>query len=143
MKGKVLIPALLLLFMGSLSIQAQSIKGIWKTIDDTDGREKSHIEIYEENGKYRGKVIKLLPGATATHCSECKGNNKNKPITGMIILWDLEPVGKSFDNGTILDPKTGKVYDCKVSFQTPDKLDVRGYMGLSLLGRTQTWYRVK
>lgn len=126
-----------------LTSSAQSIKGIWKTIDDTDGREKSHIEIYEENGKYRGKVIKLLPGATATHCSACKGSNKNKPITGMIILWDLEKDGTSYDNGTILDPKTGKVYDCAVSFNGPDKLDVRGYIGFSLLGRTQTWYRVK
>lgn len=131
------------LFFALQNLSAQSIKGIWKTVDDEDGREKSHIEIYEENGKYRGKVIKLLPGATATHCSACKGSNKNKPITGMIILWDLLKQGNAYDDGYILDPKSGKVYDCAVSFDGPDKLTVRGYIGISLLGRSQTWYRVK
>ncbi|MFZ1703916.1 MAG: DUF2147 domain-containing protein [Saprospiraceae bacterium] len=127
----------------ALQTEAQSIKGVWKTIDDEDGREKSHIEIYEENGKFRGKVIKLLPGASATHCSNCKGSLKNKPITGMIILWDLVKDGAEYGDGQILDPKSGKIYDCYVAFNGPDKLNVRGYIGFSLLGRTQTWYRVK
>lgn len=131
------------LFFSLQSLTGQSIKGVWKTVDDEDGREKSHIEIYEENGKWRGKVIKLLPGATATHCSACKGNLKNKPITGMIILWDLVKEGNAYDDGNILDPKSGKVYDCMVSFDGPDKINVRGYVGFSLLGRTQTWHRVK
>lgn len=64
------------MFISLASVHAQSIKGIWKSVDDADGREKSHIEIYEEGGKFKGKVIKLLPGATATHCNSCKGNLK-------------------------------------------------------------------
>jgi uncharacterized protein (DUF2147 family) len=131
------------MFFSLTSINAQSIKGVWKSVDDEDGREKSHIEIYEEGGKFKGKVIKLLPGATATHCSSCKGNLKNKPITGMVILWDLVKDGNEYSDGYILDPKSGKTYDCNVSFNGPDKLNVRGYIGFSLLGRTQTWYKVK
>ena len=131
------------MFISLASVHAQSIKGIWKSVDDADGREKSYIEIYEEGGKFKGKVIKLLPGATATHCNSCKGNLKNKPITGMVILWDLVKDGVAFTDGQILDPKNGKTYDCNVSFNGADKLNVRGYIGISLLGRTQTWYRVK
>jgi uncharacterized protein (DUF2147 family) len=138
-----LIPLMIILISGTFTLGAQSFKGLWKTVDDTDGREKSHIEIYEEGGKWKGKVVKLLPGATATHCSACKGKLQNKPITGMVILWDLKKEGDKYTDGQILDPKTGKIYDCHVSFNGPDKLDVRGYIGFSLLGRTQTWHRVK
>lgn len=122
---------------------AQSPVGVWKTIDDEDGREKSHIEIFEKNGKMYGKVIKLLAGASATKCDKCPGNNKGKNIEGMEVVWDLKKSGKIWDNGTILDPKTGKTYSCKIEFDGNDKLKVRGYMGISALGRTQTWYKVK
>jgi uncharacterized protein (DUF2147 family) len=120
---------------------AQTAVGTWKNIDDTDGKEKSLIQIYESNGKLRGKVIKLLPAATITKCDACKGANKGKSIQGMDILWGLESVGKGeYDNGEILDPKTGKIYDCSITVQG-NKLLVRGYLGLSIFGRTQTWYK--
>lgn len=122
---------------------AQSPVGVWKTIDDEDGKEKSHIEIYEKNGKLHGKVIKLLEGATATKCNSCPGDKKGKNIEGMVVVWDVEKSGKLWDNGTILDPKNGKTYSCKIELDGKDKLKVRGYMGLSFLGRTQTWYKVR
>jgi len=61
----------------------------------------------------------------------------------MDILWDLKKSGKSWDDGQIMDPKNGKIYDCKIELKGTDKLHVRGYMGVSMFGRTQTWYRVK
>jgi uncharacterized protein (DUF2147 family) len=121
----------------------QSPVGIWKNLDDTDGKEKSHIEIYEQNGKLRGKVIKLLPAATITRCDKCSGANKGKSLVGMDILWDMQKTGSEWDNGHILDPKNGKIYRCKISLDGTDKLQVRGYIGISVFGRTQTWYKVK
>ena len=122
---------------------SQSPVGVWKNLDDEDGKEKSHIEIYEQNGKLRGRVIKLLPAATITKCNACTGANKGKSLVGMDILWDMTKVGNVWDNGEILDPKKGKVYSCKLELDGKDKLKVRGYVGVSMFGRTQTWYRVK
>jgi uncharacterized protein (DUF2147 family) len=131
-----------MLFISFITI-AQSPVGIWKNLDDEDGKEKSHIEIYEQNGKLRGKVIKLLPAATITKCNACTGANKGKSLVGMDILWDLTKTGNVWDNGEILDPKKGKVYSCKIELEGKDKLKVRGYVGVSMFGRTQTWYKVK
>ena len=122
---------------------AQSPVGIWKNLDDEDGREKSHIEIYEQNGTLRGKVIKLLPAATITKCDKCTGANKGKSLVGMDILWDLKKSGNVWEGGEILDPKNGKVYDCKIELDGKDKLKVRGFVGVSMFGRTQIWYKVK
>ncbi len=135
-----------LIFTFLLSVQfllAQSPVGIWKNLDDEDGKEKSHIEIYEQDGKLRGKVIKLLAAATITKCNKCDGANKGKNLVGMDILWDLKQSGKIWDGGKILDPKNGKVYDCKIEVAGMDKLKVRGYIGISMFGRTQTWFKVK
>ncbi len=122
---------------------AQSVIGTWKTIDDEDGVEKSHIDIYEENGKIYGKVVKLLEGATATHCENCEGDLKGAPITGMVILKDLEAKEDYYEDGEILDPASGKIYSCWIQLESADKLKVRGFLGFSVLGRTQYWYRVK
>lgn len=131
-------------FLLSVSSFSQSkIVGIWKNIDDEDGKEKSHIEIYELNGKLKAKVIKLLPAATVRTCIKCLGSNKDKPIEGMEILWDLKKESDSeYEDGKILNPKNGKVYDCIISLETPTKLKVRGYMGISWMGKTQYWYKV-
>ncbi|MBC7885668.1 MAG: DUF2147 domain-containing protein [Saprospiraceae bacterium] len=134
---------LFLMMCFSQMLMAQSPIGIWKNLDDEDGKEKSHIEIYEKNGKLWGKVIKLLPAATVTTCNACTGANKGKSLVGMDILWDMKANGNVWEDGQILDPKNGKVYHCKMEPDGQDKLKVRGYIGISLFGRTQTWYRVK
>jgi uncharacterized protein (DUF2147 family) len=136
--------SILLSFLSlSFGLHAQSPVGIWKNLDDTDGKEKSHIEIYEANGKLRGKVIKLLPAATITRCDKCEGANKGKSLVGMDILWNLSKSGSVWDGGEILDPKSGKVYDCKIEMDGSSKLNVRGFLGFSMFGRTQVWYKVK
>ena len=130
------------LFMSSASFS--QIEGLWYNIDDEDGKPKSHISIYETNGILEAKVVKLLPAAKLTHCSACEGSNKNKPIEGMKILWGLEKVNsKEYEEGEILNPKNGKIYDCFISLEEDDKLKVRGYLGVSMFGKTQYWYRVK
>ena len=88
------------------------------------------------------KIINLiLPEDKGKLCLKCKGENKNKPIEGLVILKDLILEDDTWDNGTILDPKSGKIYDCYISLEDDNTLKVRGFLGFSLLGRTQIWKR--
>ncbi len=127
----------------SLSINAQSAIGTWKTIDDEDGTVKSHVQIFEKDGKLFGKIVKLI-NTNGTTCTECKGDKKDQPLVGLEILWGLEKDSNTeWDEGEILDPKSGKIYSCKIELTDANTLNVRGFIGFSLLGRTQTWYRVE
>jgi len=133
----------LLVSVISLSLSGQSVVGVWKTVDDVDGLDKSHLELKEVDGKLQGKIIKLLDSAEGDKCLECEGDKKNAPLVGMEIIWNMKNKNGTYDGGKILDPKTGKVYKCKIALgDDPDELKVRGYIGFSLMGRTQTWYRV-
>jgi uncharacterized protein (DUF2147 family) len=132
----------LILFVMSLTTQINTIEGTWITQDDETGRKKSEVLIYKENGKLYGKITKLLlPEDEGKKCINCKGKNKNQPIEGMVIIKDLELEDDTWEDGTILDPKSGKVYDCYIGFQDSNTLKVRGFLGFSLLGRTQIWKR--
>lgn len=123
---------------------AQSVLGKWKTIDDETGEAKSVVEIYEENGKVYGKVIMIFDKTKENElCKKCDGDKKDKPIKGMVILEGAKKEGSSWEGGRILDPTKGKVYKCTLSLENKDKLKLRGYVGISLLGRTQYWERVK
>ncbi len=120
-----------------------SFTGVWKTIDDKTGEAKSHVEIYESNGKLHGKIVKLLAKPADTVCSECPGNRQNKPLIGMVILENLTPYENYWKNGTILDPENGNSYGCSIWLEDgkTNELKVRG-KHWSGLYRTQTWYRV-
>ncbi len=132
----------ILLAVGSLFMQADSIEGKWVTQDDETGKQKSEVLIYKENGKLFGKITKLLlPEDEGKKCVNCKGENKDQPIEGMVIINDLQLDDETWEDGTILDPKSGKVYDCLIGFEDSNTLKVRGYLGFSLLGRTQIWKR--
>jgi len=127
------------LFPASSSAQ---VTGLWKTIDDQDGREIAIIEIYERDHKLFGKVIQLLPAARRTICERCSGSLKNKPITGMNILQSLTITSTGGEKGRILDPSSGRTYNCNIELVDQDKLKLRGYLGIPSIGRTQYWYRV-
>lgn len=117
------------------------IFGKWKTIDDETGEAKSIVEIYERGGKAYGKVIEVLnPDRKNAVCEKCSDSDKRKgeKVEGMVILTGLEKDGDEYDDGQILDPNNGKVYDCKMWVEN-GKLQVRGYIGWSLVGRTQVW----
>lgn len=126
-----------------ITISAQSqVTGLWKTIDDNDGKVKSHMLIYEEDGKIFGKVEKLIE-PEITICKKCKDERKNQPLLGMEIIWDMEYEGDNeWFGGHIIDPASGKIYKCKLELQDENTLDVRGYIGYVTFGRTQTWYRL-
>lgn len=117
------------------------IEGKWKTIDDETGKAKSYVEITKKDGKYYGKVVQLLIKPAEPNCSKCKDDRKGKPILGLEIIRGLVKDGDEFSGGTITDPKSGKTYKCTIT-RDGDKLNVRGYVGLSAFGRTQTWHKV-
>ncbi|HEY9547266.1 MAG TPA: DUF2147 domain-containing protein [Solimonas sp.] len=117
--------------------------GTWKTIDDATGKAKSLVTIREDDGTLHGKVVKLFnPSKPNPTCEKCEGKRKDQPIMGMEILWGLKKDDGQWDGGQILDPEKGKVYGAKLSLADDgQKLNVRGFVGFSLLGRTQTWIR--
>ena len=124
------------------SIQINEIEGIWITQDDETGKKKSEVLLYKNEGKLYGKILNLLlEEDKGKLCVNCKRENKNLPIQGMVIIKDLKIIHKSWEDGTILDPKSGKTYSCYITFEDENTLKVRGYIGFSLLGRTQKWIR--
>lgn len=131
----------------SLNLWAQnSIVGQWKTIDDKTGKAKSVIEIYEKDGIYQGKIIKLFREPTEDQnpkCDKCSDVLKDKPILGMQNLNGLKKDSDTkWSGGEILDPNNGKTYSCKAELiEGGKKLSLRGFIGFSLIGRSQTWER--
>ena len=117
--------------------------GKWKTIDE-EGKAKSFVEIYESSGKLFGKIVEVVdPQDRDKVCTKCTGTDKNKPIQGLVIIKDMKKDGKEYTDGSILDPRSGKIYSCTLSLENNDKLKVRGFLGMSFIGRTQNWIRVK
>lgn len=119
--------------------------GTWRTIDDETKKPKSIVEITEVDGEVVGKVKEILQSDKGPNpiCEDCTGERKDKPVLGMTILWGMKQDGDVWDGGTILDPKNGKTYGCKLTPSADGKtLKVRGFIGFSLLGRTQMWERV-
>lgn len=139
---KNLITATILTLVTAIA-HAASPAGNWINVDDATGQKKAIVTItVGADGQLIGRISKLLqkPGAI---CEKCKGANKDKPIEGMMILWGLKPDGEnSWSGGTILDPSNGKTYKLKAKLSPDGKqLEVHGYIGVSLIGRTQTWVK--
>lgn len=120
--------------------------GRWKTIDDETGKAKSIIDIHKDaNGQLAGTVAEILQSDKGPDpiCDKCDGERKGKPIKGMTILWDLKPESADvWSGGTVLDPSKGKTYRAKITLTDGgQKLQMRGYIGIEAMGRTQTWVR--
>lgn len=121
-----------------------SIIGKWKTIDDNTGKLRSIVEIYEKSGKIFGKVTEILAAEDRNRvCENYTGSDKNAPILGMVIIHGLLKDGNEYNNGKIIDPQNGNTYRCLLSLEHKDKLKVRGYIGFSMIGRSQYWLRAK
>ncbi|PRD49062.1 DUF2147 domain-containing protein [Sphingobacterium haloxyli] len=117
----------------------QNIIGKWKTIDDETGEARSVVEIFQKSdGKYYGKISRLLIKPENDKCLQCKDDRKNQPLLGLEIIRGITKKGGEFSGGTIVDPKNGKTYKCNIT-REGNRLLVRGYVGFSLIGRTQTW----
>lgn len=125
--------------------QNASPVGAWKTIDDKTGKPKALVRISEEGGVLTGKIEKLYRDPSEEQnptCVKCSDARKDQPIIGMTILSGLKKDGDEYTGGEILDPAAGKTYKSKASLtDNGNKLEVRGYIGAPMFGRTQTWQR--
>lgn len=134
-----------MLALSSLAFAQTSPVGAWTTIDDKTQKPKSVVEIYEaRDGTLAGRVNEVLQSDSGPNplCDKCSGDRKDKPVKGMDILWGVKKKGGSWEGGKILDPATGKIYSVKMTLIDGGKrMDVRGFMGFSLLGKTQIWIR--
>ncbi len=130
------------IFCSTTTFFAQDVFGTWKTIDDNTGEARSLVEIYQEDGKVYGKILELInPSEPDPVCDKCCCEDKDQPVLGLTFIKGLEKDGDEYNGGKILDPENGKLYKCYITLEEEDKLKVRGYIGFSLLGRTQFWYR--
>ncbi len=137
------------LALSSLSAMAQMTPvGLWKTISDKDGTPQSEVRIVENGGVVSAKIEKIFRTTFKGDelCVECKDDRKDKPVIGLEIMRGLKKTdGKDvWEGGTIVDPDSGTVYKAKVTpIDGGAKLEMRGFVGFALLGRTQTWIRVQ
>jgi uncharacterized protein (DUF2147 family) len=117
--------------------------GRWKTFDDKTGQPRGIVRIFEQDGKYFGRLEQsFTPGAETRVCAVCTDDRKNQPVIGLMIIRNVKLENGEYSGGDILDPDTGSVYRCKFHLeQNGARLVVRGFIGFSLLGRSQTWQR--
>lgn len=137
----------LIVMLGSSTAYAAEFTpvGLWRTIDDQTGKPRGLVRITEANGEYQAQIEKTFPKPGEDlnpKCEKCEGARQNKPVVGMTILWGLKKQGDEYQGGEILDPENGKVYRATIKLKDGGKkLDVRGFIGFSLFGRSQTWLR--
>lgn len=119
--------------------------GLWKSIDDATHKPRAFIRLYEQAGEIFGRVESSVdPNDPTEFCTRCDGDRKNKPVIGMVILRHMKKHGAEYSGGDILDPDSGWVYRCRLWLQDGGaSLVVRGFLGISLAGRSQTWLRVE
>lgn len=119
--------------------------GLWRSYDDAGVKEKAWIRITEKNGVLQGRIEKLILTPTEDQnpvCIKCSGQRKDQPLIGMVILNDLKNDGGEYTGGEIFDPEVGKAYKCKIRVvEGGKKMQVRGYIGMPMLGRSQVWQR--
>jgi uncharacterized protein (DUF2147 family) len=129
---------------GARAVPAEpSPVGLWRTVDDRTHKPRAIIRIYEENGIFFGKIENSFdPEELTARCEKCSGDRKDAPVIGLVIMRGITKHGSEYRGGEILDPETGWTYRCRFTISTEgEMLFVRGYLGLAVLGRTQTWTR--
>jgi len=129
----------------ALAQDAGSIVGLWKTFDDDTNQPAALVQISEQNGLFVGKVTKILDPSGLPTCAKCTDYRKDKPVVGMEILSGLKKDGENmYSGGRILDPDDGEIYRADIKLlDQGNKLDLRAYLGIPLIGRTQSWMREK
>ena len=136
---------LLLALLPAAAFAQQSPVGRWRSIDDSTGKPKALIEVYATtDGSLAAKIVQILDLKNGPNplCDQCKGARRNKPMVGMVIAWGLKPDDGIWAGGRILDPENGKEYAVKMTpIAEGRRLEVRGFLGFALLGRTQVWQR--
>ena len=123
-----------------------SAVGLWEQVDEKTGKAESWFKITERSGVYVGNIVKIFfkPGEDENWvCDKCEGSEKGAPVLGLALIKGMQRNGLTYENGTIMDPRDGSVYRALMKL-SPDgqKLEVRGYLGISLFGRSQVWKRL-
>jgi uncharacterized protein (DUF2147 family) len=132
----------------SLPLRAadQSAVGLWEQVDEKSGKPESWFRIAEKNGIYEGTIVKMFlkPGEDPNWaCDKCEGDERGKPVLGLALIKGMHRNGNLYESGTIMDPRDGSVYKAKMTLSEDGKtLEVRGFLGFSLLGRSQYWNRL-
>jgi uncharacterized protein (DUF2147 family) len=143
--GRILLAGALLASAAASMAQAASPTGLWQTVDDKTGQPKALVQIVQDSdGTLTGKILTGLGGNDDPNrrCTACTDSRKDQLMKGMTIINGMKSDGDTWDGGQILDPENGKLYKCKMHLDDGgQKLVVRGYIGVSLLGRSQTWVR--
>jgi uncharacterized protein (DUF2147 family) len=146
--SRAMVAVALLLGAASAPVRAADLTatGLWEQVDEKSGKPESWFRIAEKNGVYEGAIVKIFPkpGDDPNFvCDKCEGDEKGKPVLGLSLIKGMQRKGLDYENGTIMDPRDGSVYHAVMKL-SPDgqTLDVRGYLGIQLFGRTQTWNRL-
>jgi uncharacterized protein (DUF2147 family) len=136
----------LVLAMGRFAAAEPTAAGLWEQVDEGSGKAESWFRITERNGVYDGTIVKIFfkPGEDQNPvCDKCEGADRGKPFVGLALIKGMRRQGDSYEDGTITDPRDGTVYRATMRVSADGrKLDVRGYIGISLFGRTQIWNRL-
>jgi len=118
--------------------------GYWQTVSDVTGRPESVVQIYESSGRLFARVDKVLvTDGVPTTCVKCRDDRQGQPLVGLVIMRNMRLAGDDYRDGDILDPESGKVYRCRMTMDvTGQRLTIRGFIGISLFGRSQVWHRM-
>ena len=121
---------------------AQSPAGDWTTVDDKTGKKRAVVRLVLNDKKLTGTIIRVYPEPGDTgRCEKCPEPFKGKPVKGLTFLWGLKDRGDGvWEGGQVLEAKSGQIYRARLRVKG-NKLYVRGYVGLVILGRTQIWVR--
>jgi uncharacterized protein (DUF2147 family) len=143
---KFALAALGLLLFAQGAAGTPSAVGVWRQVDEA-GNVGALVAITEEGGVFKGRLSQLFldPGDDPNPiCKKCPGDKLNQPLLGLVFIDGMKQSGLDYDGGTILDPETGNVYRARMRLNpSGTELTVRGYLGLSIFGRSQTWTRVE
>ena len=122
--------------------------GLWEQVDEKSGKPESWFSIAEKDGVYVGTIVKMFPkpgdpAPEAWRCTKCEGAEQNAPVLGLALIKGMKRKGLSYEDGTIMDPRDGTVYRALMNLSPDGKqLEVRGYLGFAMLGRSQNWNRL-